>query len=142
MDKSINGQNYRIGKLPARTQFHVARRLMPLLTSLENLPALMALVKDKEMAPRDAAAIFESALTPLAKVLAKMPDEDLDYIINSCFGVCARLTADGKPQPLLAMDGVQFMFADIQLPQMIEICLATVEENMGNFFDLIPAASG
>lgn len=139
MEKTISGHTYRIGKMPARTQFHVLRRLGPILTSLERLPAILAAAKTSEMEERDKIAVFGSALGPLASALSSMPDADLDYVINCCLGACHRLQPDGKAAPVLAMDGVGIMFADIDMPAMLGLTMATIEENFVNFFDMLPS---
>ena len=147
MDKKIGQYTYRLGKMDARKQFHVLRRISPLLVSMEALPQLFAIImaKRKEGQPmpeEDAGMILISAAQPFVKAMAKMEDTDLDYVINACFAVSARLTADGKAQPLLAMDGASFMFADLTMADMLLICFHSVEENHGSFFDLIPSVSG
>lgn len=138
MEKTINDHTYRIGKMPARTQFHVLRRLGPLLTSLERLPAILAMVKQAEMTDEDRVAVFSSALGPLAQAMASMPDTELDYVLNACLSVCHRLGPDGKASPVLAMDGVGIMFADITMPAMLQLAMAVIEENFTNFFDMLP----
>lgn len=136
MDKEINGHMYALGKMPALTQFHVLRRISPLLARLQNLPGLMKMAQGMEAGDR--AAVLFSAAGPLAEAFAEMKDEDANYVIFSAFAVARRKEKD-KSAPMLAPDGFTFMYQDIEMPEMIELTVAVLKENFGNFFDMLPA---
>jgi hypothetical protein len=130
---------YLIGKMPARTQLHVMRRLAPILTNLAPMMGALQAMTPKEgdaAVPQDALVV---AVAPVANALAGMPDTEVDYILNCCMSVVARVQP-GLPSgaPVLARDGVTFMFADLTMDDLFKLTIAAVQENLGNFFDMLP----
>jgi len=116
----IGGNSYRIGQMDVRKQFHVARRLAPLL------PGLGA------MKSADKGDLIES-VGPIAEILSKMSDEDVNYIIDACLAVCARSQGASAPARVVNNAG-QLMFQDITMPQMIQLAVAVIQGNMSGFF--------
>lgn len=129
-DRDINGQKYRIGKLTPKEQFHVARRLVPLLTGLAGaaMPSVLAGVTD-------AAALTDDALGQILLAfsggLSKMSNEDSEYVIDTCLSAVQRKQGEIWA-PVLVKGGM--MFADIRLPDMVQLVVAVVQENLGSFF--------
>lgn len=120
----VGGHKYRIGRMDARKQFHVARRLSPLLAGMGGLG--------------DKSAGFAAALAPLTEALSSMSDEDVDYVLDACLGVCHRLQQDGRPAPVMTRSGL--MFDDIDMAQMIQLAVKVIKENLGGFFPGAAAA--
>jgi len=121
------GHTYRVGKLDAMRQFHVTRRLLPILTTLgltaDKLKGVAA-----DVAKDDALLLVAG---PVADIIAKMPNEDVDYVIQTCLSVVRR--KDGERwAPVLA--GVHFQYQDITMPTMVKLTIEVVRENMGGFF--------
>lgn len=136
---TLNGVTYRIDKMPARTQFHVYRRLLPILMTLDRVPQILAFAKEKELSTEEQMGMMLAALRPLASALSEMKDEDADYVITAALSVVYREQAEGKFAPVLAPNGVM-MFNDIDLSGMVQLTVETIQENMGNFFDLLRVA--
>lgn len=121
METQINGNTYRIGKLDARTQFHVARRLAPLLAGIGKTLNQ----------PKNKDDLF-STFGPLADALSSMSDEDTDYVLDKCLSVVHR--AQGNQfAPVMTTNG-RMMFDDIDLPSMMQLAVTVVRENIGGFF--------
>ncbi len=73
---TIAGNTYRYGKLNAFAQFHLERRIMPLVFS-----AFPAFFKTKDGNEKDSVVTFQEIVEksrPMADVLSKMSDEDTD----------------------------------------------------------------
>jgi hypothetical protein len=123
----VGGQTYRIGRIDARKQFHVARRLAPLLAGLGE-----ASFKDDG----DGMAKF---LGPLTEALSHMSDEDVDYVLDVCLSVCQRVQANGQGAPIMSRGGM--MFNDIDMGQMVQLTVKVIQENMSGFFPGAAAGS-
>lgn len=123
---TIAGNAYRVGKLNALQQFHVTRRLGPMLVvagiSVEMLRKGMKVEMDDMVAMAG----------PVMELLAKMSDEDVDYCINTCLRVAQRQQGSAWA-PMLAPDGKTPMFADLDMPAMIRIVIEVLKHNLGNF---------
>lgn len=122
----IGGQKYRIGRIDARKQFHVARRLAPILASL----GASSFKGDG----------FTKFLGPISEALSTMSDEDVDYVIDACLSACQRLQANGQGAPVIARGG-GLMFEDIDMGQMIQLTVKVIQQNMAGFFPGAGAAS-
>lgn len=131
---------YRIDRIPARTQFHVWRRVAPLLLTLERIPQILEFARQKEMPEDDRLSLVIAGGFPgLAEALAKMTDEDVNYVIDASLSVVSRLQEGGKYAPVLAPNG-HIMFDDLGMAEMTQLTIASITGSMGNFFDLLSAA--
>lgn len=118
MDFEINDQQYRSGKLNARQQFHVARRLAPVLGGLAG--AVQGGDKD-----------FGKLLQPITEAIAGISDADSDYILDTCLSVVKR--QQGTAWAAVFVNGAQ-MFDDIDLGALLQIAAKVIQENLGGFF--------
>lgn len=129
----INGHNYKVGTLDAFKQFHVARRVMPILAQIginaAKLQDMGKLSKSEQG--------FDAILGPVSDVVAKMPEEDVNYILHSCLAVCKREQPDGRWAPVFVRG--QLMFEDLGMQGMLRLTITTIRENLGSFF---PGMSG
>lgn len=125
----VGGQKYRIGRIDARKQFHVARRLAPLLAGMSNAFG----------GNTGKTAGFEKFIVPLTDALSGMSDEDVDYVLDICLGVCQRVQPNGQGAPVIARGG-GLMFEDIDMGQMIQLAVKVIQENLGGFFPGAAAA--
>lgn len=129
----VKGRKYVTGKLNARQQFHIARRLAPLLSSLAE-----ALAGSQAAAAGGDDALLASVAGPIGAALAKIPEADCDYVIDTCLAVCKRVQGTAQ-SPVLGKGGV--MFDDMDLADLTQIAVLTIQENLGGFFAAAPAPS-
>ncbi len=122
----VGGHTYRIGRMPAREQFHVVRRLGP---------AIMGF-----LASAVAKGGIAGAIGPIIDHLSKMSDEDSDYVLDHCMGVVSRAQPNGEWAKVRAPNGA-LMFQDIELPQLINLTRAVLTENLRGFFPAAAAGS-
>lgn len=117
----VAGHNYRASKMDALRQFHVVRRLAPLLAGFGNLSELRTMGLDELL----------SNIGPGLDALAEMPDKDADYVIHGCLSVVQR-EHEGGWAPVFAR-GV-LMFQDIELPEMLQLVGKVLEADLKGFF--------
>jgi hypothetical protein len=123
MEFEIKSQTYRAGKLSAFQQFHVSRRLAPLLASLGgSLDEMRA----------DPLSLF----APIAQGIASLPDADADFVLNTCLGTVQR--AQGQAWARVMAPGGGLMFEDIGMPEMLQIVGRVLMENFADFFADLP----
>ena len=124
MDFEIAGQQYRSGKMDAFRQFHVSRRLAPVLSGLA-AGASAAAGGDPEQE-------FAAFLQPLVNGIASMSDADCDYVLHACLGVVKRQQGNAWA-PIFITQGNSLMFDDIDLAVMLQIASRVIQDNLGNF---------
>ena len=137
----INGLKFRAGKLDVFKQLHVSRKVAPVLPKLMRVflefdkaaktPA--AVVDPTGTAPADGLdlAALASAAEPLAKVLAEMPDADVEYVVNTCLSVVAINKANHWAD-VLAPSGI-LMFDEIDMPVMLQLVAKVIQDSLGPF---------
>lgn len=140
MELQIKGNTYSIGKMDVFQQFHVARRLAPLLYATSS--ALLARLKagDTSVESGDDLNTLIGAVEPMVQVISSMPDADSQYVLNACLGVCQRLTGTGAGAGFqrILVDGQRLLFDDIDLAVTLQLVAATIRANLGNFLDALP----
>ena len=137
----IGGNTYSIGSMPAMTQFHVMRKLGPVLPGIVPVLAQAAAALPQAdgqedggaMTTVDGVAAIAMAARPLLDGLAAMADADAEYVINHCLSAVMRRDPGGKSWNAVSRDGVT-MFDDIDLMTSMQIVWAVLRENYTGFF--------
>lgn len=125
MQFEIEGNTYKAGKLDARTQFHIVRRLAPVFGELS------ASVSGKGGV---------EAIGPLANAIAKLSDSDADYVLFGLLKVVQREQPNGLGWgPVATADSL--MYADITMATMLQIAYKCFMLNMSSFFQGLPSIS-
>jgi hypothetical protein len=126
-------------KLNARQQFHVARRLAPLISQLATFGPMIAQALSGDASPE----ATEALIMPLTRALSGMSDQDCDYVLDACLAVVQRGQGGNGAGPALFADiwsprAGKLMFEDIQLPEMLQIAAEVLRENLTGFFAISP----
>ena len=137
----IGGNTYRINSMPAMTQFHVMRKLGPVLPGIVPVLAQAAAALPQAdgqedggaMTTVDGVAAIAMAARPLLDGLAAMADADAEYVISHCLSAVMRRDPGGKSWSAVSRDGVT-MFDDIDLMTSMQIVWAVLRENYTGFF--------
>lgn len=125
---TVNDQNYSVGKLNALTQFHVMRRLAPMMGAVSSAFQL----DDIKQGLQGGDPL--KFLMPIVDQLALMPDEEANYIIFTCLGVVRRQTPTGEYTALLAPGSQSLMFEDVDMSSMIRLVVEVLKWNLSGFF--------
>jgi len=138
----VNGTLYRSGKLDAMTQFNLTRRMLPLMPAVKNLAMLWGARQKEEEAEASKAddaialepnATFDDAMEAAATAIAKLSDEDSNFIIATCLGVVSRKSGAGF-SPVWNKPAGRPMFDDINMADMLKIMFAVLQSEFAAFF--------
>lgn len=127
----IDGKQYRIGKLSAFEQFHLSRKIAPLIPPL--IPVFMELSKgggtigDLTSLP--------ALLQPFADSLAGMSDETSEAVLNTCLSIISRKADVGESWiRIWHKDKKVFMFQDLNsMEQTIPLVMRVIQDSLGPF---------
>lgn len=155
----LGGKRYQIGRLNAMQQFHVSRRIAPIIPSM--IPVLMkfyaeiertrnaaanaalaALAADAGGAgaateQRDVLGLVDSiapVLQPFADALAGLKDEDAEYVFGTCLSVVERQHQNGWAKVWSAAHKTS-LFDDMDMGSMLPLVVRVVVENLGPFIN-------
>lgn len=121
----VNGRQYRAQIMSAEKQFHVLRKLGPVLSNLGG-----AFSTSEKSNPF---ALFG----PVSSALSSLPEADADFVLHSCLNSVS-LKQDKVWAKIRSTGGMQF--DDIRLPEMLVIAWRVLEANFSDFFtDLVRA---
>lgn len=127
MDYNLNGIDYKIKKLNARSQFHIVRRLAPVLGGLAPSPS------DSDSDNKDMAQ-FAS----LAKAISGLSDEDSDYCLFGLLNAVSRKEDKGLGYSPI-VNGYNFMYQDIDFKSMLLLAWEVLSFNLSDFFADLPS---
>lgn len=118
---------YLIGSLDVIKQFHVARRLGPLVLSFFAGAATSG-EGGEEVG-------FASLLSPqLVEYLASVDDAQAEYIIYTCLSAVRVQNPDNSSVPVYNAALKRLQFQDLQMPDMITLVQNVIKDNLGSFF--------
>jgi len=119
MEFEIGGNTYRSGKMDTFKQFHVSRRLVPILGNVAGAVS--------------GEASFEDLVQPLMAGIAAMTDADCDFILEACLKVVQRQQGTNWA-PIYAGTNQALMFDDIDMSVMLQIAGKVIQDNLSGFF--------
>lgn len=119
MEFEIAGNTYRSGKMDTFKQFHVSRRLVPILGGVAGAVS--------------GEAGFDDLVQPLMVGIASMTDADCDFILESCLRVVQRQQGTAWA-PIYAGANQALMFDDIDMSVMLQIAGKVIQDNLSGFF--------
>lgn len=127
---TLAGNVYRIGKMGTFDQFHLTRKLAPIVPKLA--PALIAYSKSSSAKSDDGIEGLVGAFAPFADMLASMSKEDSEFILVAGLSVVQRMDGAGWVNAWNTAANVP-QFQDIGLDVMLPLVVAAIRENLGNF---------
>lgn len=110
----LGGNWYRLGALDARTQLHIMRRIAPL---------------------QGMSVVSGGSLMHLARVLADMPEEDVNYVLDKTLSKVTRKSGDGWAPVLNPQGGLQFK--DIGGVEQFKLAQASIRVFQDPFFEML-----
>lgn len=133
----IGDDKYTIGRVDAIEQFHLFRRLGPVLATMgmEMFRLLSGSASGQVMSKTDWIVVA----APLVGEVAKMDQADVDYLIQHSLCVVRRRQGDAWAPLLDAQGGL--MFADMGMVTMLRLILEVLRHNLGDFFPVPQAGA-
>lgn len=141
----LGGNRYSIGRLTAKQQFHVSRRIAPVIPSL--IPVFVKLATrikagggdpTKPNVPATIGALstdlsgFGEVLQPFTDALAAMNDADADYVLDNCLTAVQRWQATGWAQ-VVSREQKTYMFEDMDMSVILPLAVQVIVANLGPF---------
>jgi hypothetical protein len=142
-DFELGADTFRIGKLNAFQQFHLSRKVAPIIPTL--IPLFLKLKQSPApVVGEDGKATFvkmplsgdlgalAEMLQPFADAIAGMPDETAEFILSTCLGVVQRKQGVSWFPVWSASQNV-CMFDDLDLGMLMKLAVRVITESLGPF---------
>jgi hypothetical protein len=146
-----NGQQYKAEKLPAMQQFHISRKVGPLVPPL--VPIFLEIARSGALNVKVAAATGEGdkpatkaipqlnldrlamLFQPFMDGLALMKDEDAEYVLSTCLLAVKRRVGESW-QPVWNGRAKMAMFDDLNdVGQLWPIAMRVLQDSLGPFIN-------
>lgn len=134
---SVAGKNFKLNKMDAFRQFHVVRRIGPLLTEMIPAFAKMAGVKTSGQSEAEKLEEFAALAGPVMAGLSKLSDQDADYVLFRLLSCVEVEQPQFHTWAKIATDS-QIMMQDLELPILLQAAGRALMYNLSGFFALLP----
>lgn len=136
-DFEIGTRKFKLNKINAFRQFHIVRRIGPILSEL--LPSMTKLQKvsgSTSLSETDKFDEFAKIAAPLMSGLSKLSDADADYVL---FGLLASVEIQqvSGNWAKVATESM-LMIQDLELPMLLQIAGRAFGFNLAGFFGELP----
>lgn len=134
---SLANRQFSLTKLDAFKQFHIVRRMGPILIDL--LPQIQVFASTKKaenLSEREQFESIEKIARPFMLGLAKLSDEDADYVFHGLLA-SAEVQQGQANWARIYVNGT-LMFTDLELPILIQVAARAFMYNLAGFFAALP----
>lgn len=134
----IQGRKFKVGKIDAFRQFHIVRRVGPLLADM--MPAMAAIAKKKtdmdKLSETQKLEEMAKVFQPLMQGLSKLSDADADYVLFRLLGAVEVHQPQFDSWARVATD-TGIMMQDLELPVLLQAAGRALMFNLSGFFSLL-----
>lgn len=135
----LKGNRYQIGRLSAMQQFHVSRRIAPVLPPL--IRSYLELSSSDVPLTKNL-ALLATSIEPVMDAVSRLKDDESEYVISACLRVVERQHMNGWARIWAPSQNV-CVFDDIDMGVMLELTVHVIIENLGPFIgELLTSLAG
>ncbi len=136
-DFELFGRNFKLNKIDAFKQFHIVRRIGPILSEL--LPAMQEVskVQNSNQSEEEKLATIAKFATPIMTGLSKLSDNDANQVLH---GLLQAVEIKQMPAGNWARvsNGELLLMQDLELPMLLQIAGKAFMFNLSGFFAALP----
>lgn len=141
-DFEIGSRKFKLSKIDAFKQFHIVRRISPILADL--LPAMKSfkstMGSGKELSEEDKLDHFAKIAAPLMTGLSKLSDADSELVLYGLLGAVEMQQPPANNWAKVA-SGNMLMLQDLELPILLHLAGRAFMYNLAGFFAVLPKSS-
>lgn len=132
----IGAREFQLSKLDAFKQFHIMRRIAPIMSEL--LPAMAQSKKTsaEDSSENEKLEEFAKMAQPIMTGLAKLSDEDAELVLYGLLNAVELKQAQGNWARIAS--GRLLMFQDLELPILFQCAGRALMFNLSGFFGGLP----
>lgn len=127
------GHKYRIGRLPAMEQFHITRRLTPVLSHMR--PLIQRAINKQELDQTE-------AISSILAGIGELKDEDANYIFAKTLGVIQREVGNSWAQVWPKGASQSSYDNEFDMVDLVTLAFHSMRINMAGFMDALPSNLG
>lgn len=136
----VANRKFTVRKVDAIKQFHIVRRIGPLLTGMlsksQKLQKVGSMKKFEALPEDEKFAIVADLVVPIMNGLSQMSDEDSECVLFGLLSAAEVQQAAGNWAPVVS--GSTLMFQDMDLPVLVQVAARAFMHNLSGFFAALP----
>lgn len=137
-EHKIGAHLYRIGRLNAKDQLQIVRRIAPVFS--DSAPMVMSVFRRIKAGERPTLDTLIEHFEPAVKAFKGMSDDDVDYVVDKALSVVDRqMKGAAGWGPMTAPNGV-LMHQDLDWVVTVQLVWLVIQQNVLNFFDAAPSS--
>lgn len=139
-DFEIGSRKFKLNKINALKQFHIVRRIAPILGEMAPmLKDLSKMKKSEAMSEDDKLDQIAKFVSPIMEGMSKLSDKDSDLVLMGLLCAVEMQQSSGNWAPVAR--GENLMFEDLELPVLLNAAGRSFMYNMAGFFTVLPQVS-
>ena len=137
---TIGSTEYKTGKIHAFKQFHIVRKMAPILKDLMPMASKLAKIQKSGGTMEDLSEdqMLES-MAPIVEGISKLSDKDAEWVLVNLLTCVEVKQEHGNWAKLANENGM--MFDNIELPVLLQAAGRAFMFNLSGFFTALPKAS-
>lgn len=133
----LNGKKFKLSKLDAFKQFHVARRIGPMLSDLVSSSQMIGNLNQDEMSDGEKLEQFSKLAKPFMDGISKLSDADADYVLLRLLS-CVEVHQEQFNSWAKVSTESAIAMQDLELPILLQIAGRSLMFNLSGFFASLP----
>lgn len=133
----LGTRQFKMSKIDAFKQFHIARRISPILA--EMLPAMQEMKNVSKLGELSEEAKLEQIakfVAPIMMGLSKLSDADSEFVLYGLLASVEVQQSGGNWAPIAR--GPMLMIQEFELPDLLQIAGRAFMFNLSGFFGALP----
>lgn len=140
-DFEIGTKKFKLCKIDALKQFHITRRIGPILSdllpSMKDAPSVIRKLQNSEqMTESEKLDEMAKFIGPVMTGFSKLSDEDANFVLFSLLSSVEVQQASGNWAKVV--QGEMLMIQDMPFPMMMQVAARAFGYNLSGFFDALP----
>jgi hypothetical protein len=131
-DFEVGNRKFKLNKIDAFKQFHIVRRIGPILSELIPVAQKLSKLSAEQMNESQ----FES-IAPILTGISKLSDEDANKVLLGLCSAVEMFQPASNSWSRVATDA-GLMFHDLEFPTLLQIAGRAFQYNMAGFFAALP----
>lgn len=131
---SLRGKEFKLNKIDAMKQFHIARRLGPVLVDL--IPALKDFRDVEKLSDNEKLEAIGKFMTPIMQGMSKLSDDEAEFVLYNLLSSVEFQQGSGNWARM--SNGAVLMFQDFELPMLFQLAGKAFQFNLSGFTSALP----
>jgi hypothetical protein len=132
-DFEIEGRKYKLNKIDTFKQFHIARRLSPIMGEIMMVAPKVKEIKD-DMSESEKLNALAQLAKPVMEGFSKLSDEDANFVLLGLCGSVEVHQSESNSWARIARDNT-LLFNTLELPTLLQLAGRAFMFNLSGFIN-------